>query len=52
MYICCVACYHVIATPHVRSLVHVFTYLYTLNDDSEHPMDYETSSSLKLFSLR
>ncbi len=42
-YVYCVVCYRVIAAPYVRSVGHVFTYLYTLDDDSEHPMDYETS---------
>ncbi len=28
---------------------HVFAYLYTLDDDSEHPMNYDTSYSLKFF---
>ncbi len=50
MYICCVVCYGVIADPNVRSVGHVFTYLYTLDDDSEHPMDYETSLFPKVFS--
>ncbi len=39
-YVYCVVCYCVIAAPYVRSVGHVFTYLYTLDDDSEHPMDY------------
>ncbi len=28
---------------YIRSVGHVFAYLYTLDDDSESPMDYETS---------
>ncbi len=47
MYTYCVVCYHV--TPYVRSIVHVFTYLYNLDDDSERPMDYETSLLPKIF---
>ncbi len=43
MYIYCVVCHRVIAAPYVRNVVHVFAYLYTLDDDSEHPMDSETS---------
>ncbi len=39
MYVYCVVCYRVI----VKSVGHVFAYLYTLDDDSERPMDYETS---------
>ncbi len=39
----CVVCYRVITPPYVKSVVHVFAYLYILDDDSEHPMDYETS---------
>ncbi len=31
------------AAQYVRGVGHVFAYLYTLDDDSEHPMDYETS---------
>ncbi len=42
-YIYCMVCFRVIATPYVRSIGHVFAYLYTLDDDSEHQMDYETS---------
>ncbi len=34
-------CTRVVVAPYVRSVGHVFTYLYTLDDDSEHPMDYE-----------
>ncbi len=36
MYVCCVVCYRVIVPQYVRSVGHVFAYLYTL-------MDYETS---------
>ncbi len=42
-YVYCVVCYHVIVAPYVRSVGHVFAYFYTLDDDSECPMDYETS---------
>ncbi len=31
-----------IVAPYVRSVGHVFAYLYTLDDDSECPMDNET----------
>ncbi len=34
------------AAPYVRS---VFEYLYSLDDDLEMPMDYETSLLLKVF---
>ncbi len=30
-----VVCYRMIATPYVRSISHVFAYLYTLDDDLE-----------------
>ncbi len=42
----CIYCvvYYVIVAPYVRSVGHVFAYLYTLDDDLECPMDYETSS--------
>ncbi len=43
MYIYCVVRYRVIVAPYVRSVGHVFAYRYTLDDDSECPMDYETS---------
>ncbi len=33
------------------SVGQVFAYLYTLDDDSEHPMDYETSLLRKVFPL-
>ncbi len=39
----------VIVAPYVRSVGHVFAYLYTLNYDSECPMDYETSLLPKVF---
>ncbi len=39
-YVYCVVCYHVIVAPYERSVGHVFAYLYTLDDDSERPMDY------------
>ncbi len=42
-------CYRVIVAPYVRSVGHVFAYLYTLDDDSERPMDYETSLLPKVF---
>ncbi len=46
-------CYRVIVAPYVRSVGHVFAYPYTLDDDSERTMDYETSLLLKVFpSLR
>ncbi len=48
-YVYCVVCYHVIVVPYVRSVGHVFAYLYTLDDDSECPMDYETSLLPKIF---
>ncbi len=50
-YIYCVVCYCEVVAPYVRSVGHVFAYLYTLDDDSEHPMDYETSLIPKVFSL-
>ncbi len=43
MYIYCVVCYRVIAAPYVRSVGDVFAYIYTLDVNSERPMDYETS---------
>ncbi len=43
MYVYWVVCYRVIVDPYVRSVGHVFAYLYTLDDDSECPMYYETS---------
>ncbi len=48
-YVYCMVCYRVIAAPYVRSVGHVFAYLYTLDDDSERPMDYETSLLSKVF---
>ncbi len=50
-YVYCVVCYCVIVAPYVRSVAHVFAYLYTLDDDSECPMDYETSLLPKVFPL-
>ncbi len=50
-YVYCVVCYHVIVGPYVRSVGHVFAYLYTLDDDSECPTDYETSLFRKVFPL-
>ncbi len=49
MYIYYVVCYRVIVAPYVRRIGHVFAYLYTLDDDSEHHMDYETSLLPKVF---
>ncbi len=49
MYIYCVVCYCVIGAPHVRRIGHVFAYLYTIDDDSERPMNYETSLLLNVF---
>ncbi len=43
--------YCVIVAPYVRSVGHVFTYLYIFDDDSERPMDYETSLLPKVFHL-
>ncbi len=37
--------------PYVRSVGHVFAYLYTLDDYSERPMDYETSLLPNVFPL-
>ncbi len=45
-------CYRVIVAPYVRSVGHVFAYLYTLDNDSECPMDYETSVLPKVFPLQ
>ncbi len=42
-------CYHVIVAPCIRSVGHVFAYLYTLDDDLERPMHYETSLLPKVF---
>ncbi len=49
MYMYCVVCYRVIVASYIRSVGHVFTYLYTLGDDSERPMNYETSLLPKVF---
>ncbi len=38
----CVVCYRVISAPYLRNVGHVFACLYTLDDDSEYLMDYET----------
>ncbi len=43
MYVYCVVCYCVIVAPYVKSVSHIFVYLYTLEDNSECPMDYEIS---------
>ncbi len=51
MCVYCVVCYRVMVGPYVRSVDHVFAYLYILDDDSEHPMDYETSLLPKVFPL-
>ncbi len=42
-YVYCVVCYRVTVAPYVRSVGHIFAYLYTLDDDVECPMDCETS---------
>ncbi len=45
-------CYRVIVAPYVRSVGRVFAYLYTLDmldDNSECPLDYETSLFPKVF---
>ncbi len=47
----CVVCYRMIVAPYVRSVGHVFAYLYTLDDNSDRPIDYETSLLPKVFSL-
>ncbi len=52
MYVYCVGCYCVVVAPYVRSVAHVYAYLYTLDDDSECPMDYETSLLSKVFPFR
>ncbi len=44
-----VICYRVIVAPYVRSVGHVFAYHYTLDDDSECPMDYESSLLPEVF---
>ncbi len=38
-----------IAVQYVTSAGQLYVYLYTLDDDSEHPMDYETSLLPKAF---
>ncbi len=48
-YVYCVVCYRVIVAPYVRRVALVFAYLYILDDDSERPMDYETSLLPKVF---
>ncbi len=48
-YVYCVVSYRVIVAPYVRSVGHVFAYLYTLDDDLERPMVYETSLLPKVF---
>ncbi len=40
-YVYCVVCYRVIAAAYVRRVNHIFAYLYTLDDDSECPFDYQ-----------
>ncbi len=40
------------SSPYVRSVGHVFAYLYTLDDDLERPMEYETSLLRKGFPLQ
>ncbi len=41
----------VMVAPFVRSVGHVFAYLYTLDDNSECPMDFATSLLPKVFPL-
>ncbi len=48
-YVYCVVCYRVIVSPYVKSVVHVFAYLYTFDDDLERPKVYETSLLPKMF---
>ncbi len=48
-YVYCVVCYRVIVAPYIRSVGHVFAYLYILDDNSESPMDYETSLLSNVF---
>ncbi len=43
-------CYRVIVASYVRSVGHVFAYFYIMDDDSECPMDYETSLLPNFFS--
>ncbi len=52
MYIYCVVCYHVIVAPYLRSVGHVFAYLHIDDNDSERPMDYETSLLPEVIHLR
>ncbi len=40
---------YVIVAPYVGSVGHIFPYLYTLDDDSERPMDYKISLLPKVF---
>ncbi len=49
MYVYCVVCDCVIVAPYLRSVGHVFAYLYTLVDNSKSPMIYETSLLPKVF---
>ncbi len=51
MYVFCVDCYRVIVAPYVRSVGHVFAYLYTLDYDLEPSMDYETPLLPKVLPL-
>ncbi len=51
MYVYCAVCYRVILAHYVRSVGHVFACLYTLDDDSEGPMDYDTSLLPMVFPL-
>ncbi len=48
----CVICYRVIVAPYVRSVGHLFAYLYTIDDDSERPMNYETSLLPNVFPMQ
>ncbi len=50
-YVYYVVCYRVIADPYVRSVGHVFAYLYILDDDSERLMEYDTSLLRKVFPM-
>ncbi len=40
MYVYCCVCYHMIAAPYIRSII---AHRYTLDEDSEHSMNYELS---------
>ncbi len=51
LYVYCVVCYRVIVAPYVRSIGCVFAYPFILDDNSERPMDYETSLLPKVFPL-